>query len=99
MNRTELTTTTLKENFTTYLTADIYAPERLAEWCKKNYPAVEYCRLFREQLRIAILAPGTVSPEMYERWTGDEDYPTQEMLQNHLNEIWKMCFPGETMAS
>lgn len=97
MNQTEHPTTTLKESFTTYLTADIYAPERLAEWCKRTYPAVEYCRLFREQLLNAILVPGTVSAKTYERWTGDEDYPTQEMLQDHLEEIWNMCFPGERM--
>ena len=92
MNPTEHPTTTLKDSFTTYLTADIYDPERLAEWCKRTYPAVESCREFRKQLLDAIQHPGLISPKTYERWTDDDDYPTQELLQAHFKTFGACAF-------
>jgi len=97
MNPTEHQTTALRSRLTTYLTADVFDPERLAEWCQRTYPDVESCREFREQLLCAIQQPGLVTPKNYEGWTGDDDYSTQDQLQAHFKNIWNMCFPHEVV--
>lgn len=76
---------------------DAYDPEGLADWCQRSYPALKICQEFRKQLLDAIQHPGLVSPKAYEIWTHDEHYPTQELLQAHLKNIWNMCFPDEAI--
>lgn len=89
--------TALQEILSENLLADAYDLRFLAEWCKKSYPGLEICREFRNQLLDAIQHPGLVSPKTYEAWTDDDSYPTQELLHEHLKEIWNACFPDEAM--
>jgi hypothetical protein len=95
MNQKNDSMKALQEILSENLLADAYDLRFLAEWCKKSYPGLEICSEFRRQLLDAIHHPGLVSPKDYERWTDDESYPTQELLQDHFKMIWKQCFPGE----
>lgn len=97
MNPTNSPKTTLQRILTNNLLVEAYDPESLADWCKRSYPALESCREFRRQLLDAIQHPGLVSPKNYELWTLDDGFPTQELLQSHLKDIWNMCFPDEAL--
>jgi hypothetical protein len=88
---------TLQRIIQSNLLVEAYDPEDLADWCIKSYPALESCRKFRAQLLDAIQHPGLISPKTYEMWTLDERFPTQELLQAHLKDIWNMCFPHEVI--
>ncbi len=87
----------LEKILTTYLLGETYDLDGLASWCQKAYPEIMSCCEFRKQLLDAINQKGLVSPKTYERWTDDESYPTQEMLQRHFKEIWNACFPDEAV--
>lgn len=90
--------TTLKEILSASLLVEGYDLEGLADWCKRSYPSLVRCREFKKQLLDAIQNPGLVSPNTYEQWTLDEDYPTQELLQDHFRNIWSQCFPNDLVS-
>jgi hypothetical protein len=97
MNPTDPSTSTLQEILTDNLLVDAYDPEGLADWCQRSYPALKICHDFRKQLLDSIQHPGLISPKTYEACTLDERFPTQDLLQSHLKDIWNICFPNESI--
>jgi len=98
MNLTDNRTKMLQEIFALYLLAEAYDLRDLVVWCKSHYPSLDICREFRGQLLDAIQHPGLVTPQDYERWTLDDGYTSQELLQAHFRKIWNMCFPEEAVG-
>lgn len=69
--------------------------QELAQWCKDSLPShasFSEVQAFKKQLLNALNEPGVVTPELYESWTDDDSYPTQEAVQQRLQEIWNACF-------
>lgn len=58
--------------------------------------ALEDARLFKEQLRDAIVNK-TITTHEYKSLTGDSEYITQEDLQGWLRELWSKVFPNDVL--
>ena len=97
MNPTDDRTKVLQEFFASYLLAEAYDLHDLVDWCRSHYPSLDICREFREQLLDSLQHPGLVSTQDYERWTLDDSYTSQDLLQAHFKKIWNMCFPDEAI--
>ena len=89
---------TIRRKFRAYLFVEEHGFDALANWCRKSYPHLESCREFRDQLWTAIEHPGTITPQIYETWTFDDSFTTQEEVQAHLKKVWSACFPDEALV-
>lgn len=80
-----------------YLNIEDYDLDGLSEWCGKADFTIPRVREFKEQLLAAVKQPGLVTPQVYQSWTANRDFATQEELQEHLKEVWNACFPAEAI--
>lgn len=53
-------------------------------------------KLFREQLHDAI-ENRTITPDQYKGLTGENEYTTQEALQDWFCELWSIVFPEQKL--
>ena len=84
----------LQNRLETYLSVEYNSLESLANWCKTNGTpeGMAKAEQFKSELRHALENPGTVRPEIYERWTFGDELETQDAVQQRLQEIWNACF-------
>lgn len=87
--------TAVQSRLSAYLNVEAQSLEELASWCSNpNLPetGTQLMLAFKEELKQALGQPGTVTPDLYERWTDDSSYETQEEVQQRLQAIWDACF-------
>jgi hypothetical protein len=65
---------------------------------KDHKIAPDKAKLFREQLLDAI-ENKTITPDQYKALTGENEYTTQEDLQDWLAELWSIVFPDQKLNS
>lgn len=65
---------TLKKVTKDYLNVDAYGLDDLSHWCKNtNVPSgISLRQQFQQELQYALPHEGTVTPELYERWTYED---------------------------
>ena len=87
--------TALQSRLSAYLNVEAQWLDELASWCQNpNLPeaGIKAMQEFKTELKQALDMPGTITPALYERWTDDSSYETQEEVQQRLQEIWDACF-------
>ena len=57
----------------------------------------EEAKKFRQQLADVILHNSMI-PEMYQKLTSDNEYPTQDKVQKRMLEIWKAAYGDAPVA-
>ena len=68
--------------------------DQLAKNVRSEIMPAEDAALFKQQLREAITRP-YITPEQYQKLTGDDEYFTQELLQAWLQELWVKVFGND----
>ena len=63
---------------------------------KDHKIAPDKAELFRKQLLDAI-ENKTITPNQYKALTGENEYTTQEDLQDWLAELWSIVFPDQKL--
>ncbi len=85
----------LEHFLSAYQNVEVGELSRLAAYVRAPHthtPAIERLEHFKAELRHAIDNPGSLTPAIYEKWTGGAEMESQEALQEHLEEIWDACY-------
>lgn len=84
----------LEKMISNMLDVDDYDLELLAKWARRN-DLPEPVRItrdtFRAKLQQALVAPFSITPRLFEKWT-NVAIDFQQEVQEHLQEIWEACF-------
>lgn len=84
----------LEAVISTFLNVEDYDLESVAKWARRqDLPEVsrEKRDHFKTELEHALKEGGTVTPQLFEKWTF-VDLETQDEVQEHLQEVWDVCF-------
>jgi hypothetical protein len=80
-----------------YLNPNAFDVERLSENLRESRIPEDEATLFRNQLAEAILEH-TLTPASYKEITGDNEYNTQDELEDWLREMWTEIYGNEPIS-